>query len=85
MPSSDDVDDICTDILEFLAENPRARDTLEGIAEWWLLKKDVQREIEKVRQALELLVERGRLSAQTGADGRVHYQVDPETTEPEER
>ncbi len=72
-PSSKDVRDLSHEILEFLLENPRARDTLEGITEWWLLERDIQRETERVRQALSRLVADDLIDEVQGADGRRHY------------
>ncbi|MCG8458734.1 MAG: hypothetical protein MI919_20840 [Holophagales bacterium] len=63
----------CSEILELLRQRPEARDTLEGIVEWWLLERDLRREIEKVRRAVEHLVREGRIEARTGPDGRISY------------
>jgi len=72
---SDEIDELGTEILAFLKENPKARDTLKGIAEWWLLERDVRRETEKIRQALARLVAAGWLVERREADGRVHYRL----------
>ncbi len=37
-------------ILAYLAEHPRATDTLQGIAEWWVLRRLVQVEVPRVEQ-----------------------------------
>lgn len=74
----DEIDMLCNEILSFLAESPGSRDTLEGIAEWWLLERDIRRETAKVRLALERLVAEGWLAGRPGADGRVHFSVNGE-------
>lgn len=53
-------------ILAYLAEHPHATDTLEGVAEWWLMRRRVRVEVEAVAGVLEDLVARGVLEA----DGR---------------
>ena len=70
------MDEVLEDaILEYLAEHPKARDTWEGIVEWWLLEREVYQESQRVRQALQRLVDQGRLTMTQGPDKRVHYTV----------
>ena len=75
-PSSDEIEDLGFEILAFLTENPNARDTLEGIAEWWLLEQDLRREKRKVRKALTRLVADGLVLEKQRPDGRTHFQLD---------
>ena len=37
-----DEDQVAKDILAYLAEHPQAMDTLEGIAEWWLMRQHIR-------------------------------------------
>jgi len=60
-------------ILEYLANNKRSRDTLRGIAEWWILKQRIVDKAKEVEVALGRLVAEGKLSARTGPDGQVRY------------
>jgi hypothetical protein len=60
-------------ILDYLTDNPAARDTLRGIVEWWLVKQNISQTTADVEAALSNLVLKGKLSARTGPDGRVHY------------
>ena len=53
-------------ILAYLAENPDAGDTMEGIVEWWLLAQTIKRETEKVKDALDELVARGLITERKG-------------------
>jgi len=46
-------------ILRYLSENPEAKDTLEGIAEWWLLREWAARKLPAVERVLRDLVARG--------------------------
>ena len=46
-------------ILRYLSKNPDAGDTLEGIAEWWLLKERIDREVSEIERAVSYLVHQG--------------------------
>jgi Fe2+ or Zn2+ uptake regulation protein len=48
-------------ILEYLAEHPRASDTLEGIAEWWIMRQQIRVEVTSVAKVLRQLTESGLL------------------------
>lgn len=72
---------IATEILAYLADNPGARDTWEGIVEWWLLEQKIQRESRRVARALEQLVEDGFVIRCQGPDGRAHYALNAERSE----
>lgn len=83
MPSQDaagenDTHELCRDILSYLLDNPQGQDTLEGIAEWWLMEREIRREVRRVRRALVLLIDDGLLAEKTGADGTVRYRLNPE-------
>lgn len=56
-----DISTIERQLLDYLAEHPNAEDTLEGIAEWWLLEWRIRNYVPKVREALESLVEKGKV------------------------
>lgn len=62
-------------VLAYLAENPDAQDTLEGIAEWWPLGTDVKPNISLVEETLTGLVDRGLVLARKGKDARTYYKV----------
>ena len=59
-------------ILAYLARNPHARDTRDGIRQWWL-GTSAATSAEEVDAALKDLVEKGYLSETEGPDGHVHY------------
>jgi hypothetical protein len=73
----DGFDNLCREILRYLADHPRARDTLEGILEWWLLERDIRRESSRVEQALTHLVDCNEIVVSQGPDGRRHYTLNP--------
>ncbi|HEX8180446.1 MAG TPA: hypothetical protein VF525_12945 [Pyrinomonadaceae bacterium] len=63
------------DILTYLAENPEAQDTFEGIVEWWLLEQKIERQTLAVRQALEELAAQKLIIARRTKDLRTHYRI----------
>ncbi|MCI0694749.1 winged helix DNA-binding protein [candidate division KSB1 bacterium] len=48
-------------ILKYLAEHPQASDTLEGIAEWWIMRQQIRVEATSVAKVLRQLTESGLL------------------------
>ena len=59
-------------ILGYLERHPQAQDTLEGIAQWWLLEQEIRVQISRVKASLDWLV-KGRLVARRrGVDGRIY-------------
>lgn len=63
--------------MQYLEARRDARDTLEGIAEWWLLEQRIRQVIVEVKEAMAELLEQGLVCERIGHDGRVHYQIDP--------
>ena len=66
------------DILAYLARNPSAEDTVEGIVEWWLLDQRIRNESERAEIALSELVIKGLVLERTGRDARSRYRVNAE-------
>jgi predicted transcriptional regulator len=64
---------IAYEILAYLAKNPDAQDTIDGIVEWWLLAQHIERHVARVRSALTELVERGLILERTSTDSRTYY------------
>jgi hypothetical protein len=62
-------------ILDYLARNRKAQDTLRGILEWWLLKQWIIQSQTEVEAALRRLVAKRKLRAVLGRDGQVRYQL----------
>lgn len=65
--SANEPDDPVTDsglrelVLGYLDDHPTAMDTLDGIAEWWILRQQIQIEVRRVSAVLASLVEDGLL------------------------
>jgi hypothetical protein len=51
--------DMARAILRYLQGHPDAKDTLEGIAQWWLLKEWTERKYNQIESSLSDLVSRG--------------------------
>jgi len=63
------------DILAYFADHPEAKDTVEGIVEWWLLEQRLKRARVQVKAALTQLVVEGLLITREGTTGRVYYHI----------
>lgn len=70
-----DVDsDLRRAILGYLAENPGAMDTLEGIAHWWVPRQRIAINVAACARALDQLVERGEVE-ELGPSERKRYRL----------
>ena len=65
----------CHEILAYLVEHPEARDTLEGILEWWLLERKIKRQKDQVKKALTELVARGLILEHKGGNSQTQYRI----------
>ena len=55
-------DDLVRDlVLGYLDDHPTAMDTLDGIAEWWILRQQIEIEVRRVSRVLAMLVSDGVL------------------------
>jgi hypothetical protein len=67
---------IAYDILAYLSENPDAKDTAEGIAEWWLSDSDQAKPNKAlVEESLAELVRLELILERAGAGDQVYYKV----------
>ena len=65
---------IANEILGYLIAHPDAQDTLEGIAEWWLLEQKLTHQAALVSEALAGLVSEG-LVVERNARARRYYKL----------
>lgn len=72
---SQEANSVTREILSYLAEHPKAQDTLEGIVEWWLLEQQIKRWQAQVQKALDELVEQGLVIKKRGEDCKDRYSV----------
>ena len=66
------------EILTYLTQRPNAQDTFEGILEWWVLERYIERQRVTVQAAVEELVGSGFLLAIRGSDQRERFRLDPQ-------
>jgi hypothetical protein len=64
---------LADEVLAYLVEHPQAQDTMEGIAEWWLLEQRIRWAFADVEAALSELVANDFLVANQCRDGRTYY------------
>lgn len=76
-PSQSNLSPIACDILAYLAEFPRAQDTVEGIMQWWVLRQEIKRMTTMVETGIAELVAQKMVLERRSKDGRVHYRINP--------
>jgi hypothetical protein len=47
--------------MNYLGEHPQATDTLEGIAEWWVMRQKIRADLEALTKVLRNLTDQGLL------------------------
>jgi hypothetical protein len=77
--------EVALKILRYLAENPNAADTADGVLEWWVLKQSIFEEEEVVERALDRLVEHNLIHSVQLADARKHYHLNADRIEESKR
>ena len=65
---------LLADVLDYLVRHPGAQDTVEGIAEWWVLEQQAARVVTGVEAALSDLVAKDFLVARASG-GRTYYRL----------
>jgi hypothetical protein len=65
------------EILDYLAKQPGAQDTIDGILHWWVLDAYVRKWAPKIAESVVQLVERGFLEEKPSSDGKIFYRVSP--------
>ena len=71
--------EMARDVLTYLVNNPGAQDTLEGIAEWWLLERKIETRTAKVKEVLAELVAKGLILERRGSDSRLRYLINDDS------
>jgi DNA-binding IclR family transcriptional regulator len=74
-------EELASAVLRYLAENPRAMDTLEGIAEWWIARQQIRVEVTTLARVLRRLTECGLLEV-TGRGEYARYSLKPQRQDP---
>ena len=78
-------EDLARCVLDYLSEHPQATDTLEGIAEWWVMREQVRVDVKLLERVLHRLTEQGFLDEiHGGAQVRFSLKKSSEGMEREE-
>ena len=75
------MDEISRRILRYLADHPEASDTVEGIAQWWLLEQEIREQKARVERSLAELTAQGWLLSMEAGESRVRYRLNPARVE----
>jgi hypothetical protein len=63
------------EILDYLARQPGAQDTIDGILHWWVLDSCIRSWAPKIAETVAQLVEQGFLEKKPSPDGQTFYHV----------
>jgi len=66
------------EVLNYFVRNPRAADSVEGVARWRLLDQTVLRTVDETHEALEWLVQEGFLCQATSAGAGTIFTLNAE-------
>jgi hypothetical protein len=67
--------------LNYFVRNPKAADSVEGVARWRLLDQTIHRTVDETHQALAWLVAKGFLSQATTPGAGTIFTLNPERKE----
>lgn len=60
MKQGSDADlEIARVVLRYLQDHPDAKDTLQGIAQWWILRECAERKMSEVEEGVSVLLAKG--------------------------
>ena len=71
------IESLADEIFDYLTQNPRAADGIDGIAQWWLNSERRGGTLERVQAALDVLEQRGVVRRSVLTDGHVIYALAP--------
>ena len=78
-------DELARCVLNYLAEHPQATDTIDGIAEWWVMREQVRKDVELLQRVLRRLTQQGFLEEiHGGAQVRYSLKKQPNGNQREE-
>ena len=75
--AEDNPNTIATEIMTYLKQRPLASDSLDAIAQWWLVQQDIVKKINFVEQALEDLTNDGKILKIMKANRETIYSLNP--------
>jgi hypothetical protein len=77
-PSTAEAQDIAREILRYLEHYPEAKDTIDGINQWWLRREGSKRLRRDVEQAVALLLSQGLILETRRPGVPPFYQLNPQ-------
>jgi hypothetical protein len=77
-PDSDAGSDVVCEVLSYFVRNPKATDSIEGVARWRLLEEQVHRTVQETEAALAFLVFRGFLEEIPTSGAAKVFRLEPE-------
>jgi hypothetical protein len=76
LPANPPIPSPAPEILDYLARQPGAQDTIDGI-HWWVLDSCIRSWSPKIAETVARLVEQGFLEETPSSDGKVFYRISP--------
>ena len=71
----DTEESIAQRILSYLMNRPESKDTLEGIAQWWLEREYIEESVDMVSRELSLLCSQGFVVEEKGVGTSPYYKL----------
>jgi hypothetical protein len=65
-------EELASVVISYLTEHPQAMDTVKGIAEWWVVSRQVSVEAEILASVLQKLVDQGYLEKVDSSSGPLY-------------
>jgi hypothetical protein len=78
LPLSQEESKIAFLLLKYLQKTPDARDTLEGIIEWWLFQERIDLSSQRVKNVLSYLIAEKVMRTRIFNNQRICYELNPE-------
>jgi len=74
-------EEVALEILRYLQKHPEAKDTVNGIAQWWLLREWSERRMTDIGCALSLLLSKDLIRRVRRKGVSPYYQLNPRKLE----
>lgn len=72
--------EIARAVLRYLQEHPDAKDTLQGIAQWWILRECAERKLSEVEEGVSVLLAKGLIVEMRGEGLPSYFGLNKTTT-----
>ena len=66
---------VSREVLHYLLNQPHAKDNVQGIVQWWLLKERIDYSVELISSILDKLESEGFLVSSYIAGGQKYYEI----------